>query len=838
MSTFARSNDVDPHKIYVPGIGPRHPKIVIVGEAPSYDELQALKPFVGPSGKLLDGLLRDAGINRGDCWVTNVCKYFVPPSPKKKQIPFKVRAKNVGIDLDQSISELRMEIHALQPNVIVALGATALYALTGKEGIQDYRGSILEGMGYKVIPSYHPAHILHSSGESTGQWNKQILAFDLKRAYEQSQFKDFRLPHRNLQVIKNSAELYSFLDLYKDAKYPSVDIEAYQCVPICIGIAYTKSHGITIPLWNKFNISDIPTYDLVNCWRILADHLASTKVVGQNFGYDRDKLRRLGFKVAGIKSDTLLKAFCINPELPKNLAFLTSLYTQEPFYKNEGMYEGSTNDLLIGCARDACVTKEVDDAMDVHLDELEGRDYYEKFLLPLQGVYAGIEAEGFRVDEEKRKALIRKYIEWDEKLRYEIFELAGEHINVNSHVQVGRLLYEKLGIPAREGTGEEQLTAIINQSKNQQIRLLCEKILENRRVRKTTSTYLYCPTDFDGRMRTSYFICLNTGRSSTNQQDPPIRPDVEYVAIDEGKKTKKRQARGMAFQTITKHGDIGSDIRTMLVVDEGHVFLQADSSQAEARVIFHLAEDYEALKLIDEIDYHALTASWFFGGDWKDHSKAFNNGQETPIRFAGKTLRHACHLGAKAKRAAITVNTDARKAKIPFTITESKAEDAIRIFHARQPKIRGIFQNGVIKALEKSRQLRAPVPYGIDAKVEPPRTFFGRWDDDLFREAFSYIPQRTVSENTKGAALRIKGSAEHAIPGRAPWIRIHVESHDALLVSIPIERKLEAAKILKEELERPIDFAACSLERGKLIIPCEVEEGYDYKNLSKFKDLK
>jgi hypothetical protein len=65
-----------------------------------------------------------------------------------------------------------------------------------------------------------------------------------------------------------------------------------------------------------------------------------------------------------------------------------------------------------------------------------------------------------------------------------------------------------------------------------------------------------------------------------------------------------------------------------------------------------------------------------------------------------------------------------------------------------------------------------------------------------------------------------------------------VESHDALLVSIPIERKLEAAKILKEELERPIDFAACSLERGKLIIPCEVEEGYDYKNLSKFKDLK
>lgn len=828
--------EADPNKTYVPGGGNLHPRIVIVGEAPSYEELSQLKPFVGPSGKLLDALLREANIERSSTWVTNVCKYFVPPSPKKRPVPFLVRARAVGIDIEQCLRELTLEIQSLQPNVIIALGGTALWALTGKKSISDYRGSILYNQGYKIIPSYHPAHILHSSGESTGYWNKQVLAFDLKRAEKQSHFKELRLPERYLRVIKNSGELYEFLEKYKNHTRPSIDIEAWKCIPICLGISYEPHEGITIPLWNEFGISTIQSNDLVNCWRLISDRLATSDVVGQNFGYDRDKLKRLGFVVRSVGSDTMLKSFVINPELPKNLAFNTSLYTEEPFYKNEGMYEGSIDDLLIGCARDACVTKELDNAMDKDLDETGLRSYYERFLLPLQNVYAGIEAEGFCVDIEIRKSLLKKYIEWDEDLRYKLYKLTGQYINTSSPLQVSKLLYDDLAIPAREGSGEEILTTIINREKNDStIKQVCENILESRRVKKTTSTYLYCPTDFDGRMRTSYFICLNTGRSSTNQQDPPIRPEVDYVDVSDGKKTKKHQSRGMAFQTITKHGDIGQDIRTMLVCDPGYIFLQADSSQAEARVIFHLAGDDEALKLIDEIDYHALTASWFFGGTWEDHCKKNNGGQETPIRFAGKTLRHACHLGAKGKRASIEVNTQARKAKIQLTITERKADDAIRIFHNRQPKIRGVFHAGVMQALDRNRKLACPLPYGIDGNIGPTRTFFGRGDDDLYREGYSYIPQRTVSENTKGAALRIKGSDEHNIHGRATWIRIHVESHDALLVSVPIGRKFEAAKILQEEFERPIDFSRCTISRGLLTIPCEVEEGYNYKDLSKFK---
>jgi DNA polymerase I-like protein with 3'-5' exonuclease and polymerase domains len=540
----------------------------------------------------------------------------------------------------------------------------------------------------------------------------------------------------------------------------------------------------------------------------------------------------------------MLKAHAINPELLKSLAFNTSLYTEEPFYKDEGMYQGHMIDLLLGCARDACVTYEVDENMDADLDELGMRPFFENFLMKLPGLYWDIENQGFRVDPQERDRLLRKYVEWDERVRYELYTLVGTEINVNSPKQVSSLLFDNFKLPPRAGTGEEEITALLNSQsaiKKPEHRKVCELILEGRRVRKSISTYLMALPDYDGRMRTTYFPCLDTGRTATGQQDPPIRPIVEVV--DENGK-KKDKVIGIAFQTMTKHGDIGADIRGMYVPDDIHIevgsdnsvrlveeeeiFVQADSSQAEARVVWLLANDEEALRLVDEIDYHAWTASWFFGGTESDYSKKVL-GYEHPIRFAGKTLRHAGHLGAGKRRAAISVNTDARKYKIPIAITEAIAERALKIFHSKQPKIQQVFHTSIIEALKKQRQLTAPIPYGIDSPTGGKRTFFERWGDELFRQAFSYIPQRAVSDNTKAAALRIRV--------RVPTIKIAMESHDALLFSIPISKQKEWIPIIRQEMERPINFNNCSLPRRHLKIPCDIETGNNYRDFKKFKDF-
>lgn len=541
---------------------------MILGEAPGYEEIKARKPFVGASGRELDRLLQDSGINRGDCWVSNVSKYLVPFNERGDKIPFTVRAKNVGIDLNKELEDLQNEINQIRPNIILALGNTALWALSGKTKISQFRGSILHGMGRKFVSTYHPAELLHNSkvGGVKGYWNRQIMILDMKRVKLQSEFPELRLPVRNLEICRSSIQLEEFLKQY-EGKIPAVDIEAGgHCLPVCIGLAFNKSHGMTVPLWNRDGISTLHDNELARIWGLLSDILWRVNgVIGQNFNYDRDKILRLGFQVKRVKEDTMFKAFAINPELPKGLAFNTSIYTEEPYYKDEGMYEGSYNDLFTGCARDSCVTRELCDNMDEDLDGINQRKYYENYLMKLPYMYWKIEQQGFAIDSDRRNELLRKYIERDEKLRYDMFKLVGIEVNPASPKQMHSLLFEVMKLPFKTSTGEEALTELLNSptvQKNEEHVQILENILETRRVRRTISSSVMALPDYDGRLRTTYFPCLETGRSSTSMQDPPIRPSIELR--DENWK-KKDKSMGFPFQTITKHGDIGADVREMLL---------------------------------------------------------------------------------------------------------------------------------------------------------------------------------------------------------------------------------------------------------------------------------
>lgn len=811
---------------YLGGTGPYGAKIVIISDNPQLHELDSGK--VSPP-KDLYRLAREVGLNIDNCWYTYVVKEYVIPNTTKK-IPFAVRCKSSGVDLPKYINELREELKQLAPNLIICLGGTPLWVLTGHKSIHDYRGSILSGWGFKLIATYNPDDLNRKFGEISSYYQRQIIRFDLKRALDESYSPIIDLPKRTLHIANSADDFRGFVHQFKEYKHPAIDIEAHpngSCIPISISAAFTPSFGITAPLWNCDGISSIPDGEMALLWIELSRFLSKHDIIGQNFKYDQDKKKRLGFIIKSLRSDTMLKSFAINPELPKNLAFNTSIHTREPFYKNEGMYEGKIEDLLLGGARDACVTKEIDISMEKELEELGLVKFFYNFLMKLHSLYFSVEETGILVDETKREALLRKYISWDEKLKYELYKIAGYDINVGSWQQVDKLLYEILKIPRRQGTSEEVLTGLLNNViKKENQKQACENILLQRRVKKTINQYALAIPDFDGRMRTSYFICLETGRTATSIQDPPIRPWVE--TRDENNK-KKYKALGASFQTITKHGDIGPDVRTMYVADPGFVFISADSEQAEARVTSLLAEDYEMLEAYNTHDIHALTASWFFGGTEDDWSKK-KLGYECPQRFIGKTLRHAGERGAKGNRAAIEVNTSARKYGVDINISKQEADYRLKIFHEKTPNIQAVYFRQVEEELARTRMLVAPLPYGVDAESGGKRIFFERWGDELNRQAFSYIPQRAVSDNTKAAALRIRE--------RAPWLKLVIEAHDGLLFLCPIGREQEAGKIIKEEMERPIDFTCCSLRRElPLIIPCALEIGTDLYESKKFKLL-
>jgi hypothetical protein len=144
------------------------------------------------------------------------------------------------------------------------------------------------------------------------------------------------------------------------------------------------------------------------------------------------------------------------------------------------------------------------------------------------------------------------------------------------------------------------------------------------------------------------------------------------------------------------------------------------------------------------------------------------------------------------------------------------------------PNIEKVYFPEVVQALtDNRRKLYGPVPYGIDAPLGGVRTFFERWGDELFREAFSYLPQRAVTDNTKAAGIRIKM--------RFPIAHLILESHDSLLFSVRKDTLEDFIPTAVEEMERPIDFTMCSLPRHPISIPCAVEIGDNYMELSKFK---
>lgn len=782
---------------------------MVVGEAPGKLEDQLGRPFVGPSGDLVDEMLEIAGVHRSECWITNVVKYR-PPENKLRRLP------EIGVDLDEQISKLWDEIRQIKPNCILALGGTALKATTGYPKIKNYRGSILESKdGYpKVVATFHPANLLHQAGGEMADYSaKTYMQFDFNRAVEQSRFREFRRPARNLWVCRDSLSLWRFIERYKDSELLAVDVETSRCVPWCIGIACSRHEGISIPILDlktHQNPNGIPASELVEIWKLTDKLLRTKKVIGHNLKFDEPKLRMLGF-VINFYDDTQLRAHAIQPELPKALAFLTSILTEEPYYKDEREdFDPKKHDIkrmLLYNAKDAAVTFEVFEEQEQLLVGLKVKDFHMNLNRRLHRFYSDIEQEGILVDMAKRKELYVKYTNWIDSLGRELADLTGLEVNCNSPKQVANLLYTHLKLPPRTErdrdtglyklkTDEDAIVSLYsNNAKDDHTKRVLKTVLETRQVSKSRSTYISAEPDFDGRIRTAYKITgTETGRTSTGILQAPLRPIK----------------MGMAFQTITKHGDIGADIREELIPDPGYVFLEVDLSQAEDRVVALFGNDYAAFEMWKKgMDRHKITAAQIFKITIEEVTKNH--------RHIGKRVRHAGNYNMQKRRLMQVVTGDAFHLGIDIQVSEWKAGQLLDEFHRNNPNIRQVFHKEVREALIGRTLVN---PFG---RV---RTFLGRWDDELYKEAFAHLPQSTVSDQLKFAGVRIKD--------RLQGLRICMEGHDSLTSLVLVNDVKEVAKVMQEELESPIDFSRCSISRGSLVIPCEFKIGE--KNLKEMTD--
>jgi uracil-DNA glycosylase family protein len=162
------------------GEGPPKAMLMLVGEQPGDAEDRAGHPFVGPAGRVLDQALAEAGIDRSRVYVTNAVKHF-KWEPRGKRRMHKTPAQR---EVEACLQWLEGEIAAVQPGLIVCLGATAAKALMGARfRITASRGEIIRSEGLPpILATFHPSYLLRLKGREGEQEARRAFVQDLRKA--------------------------------------------------------------------------------------------------------------------------------------------------------------------------------------------------------------------------------------------------------------------------------------------------------------------------------------------------------------------------------------------------------------------------------------------------------------------------------------------------------------------------------------------------------------------------------------------------------------------------------------------------------------------------------
>lgn len=241
----------------------------------------------------------------------------------------------------------------------------------------------------------------------------------------------------------------------------------------------------------------------------------------------------------------------------------------------------------------------------------------------------------------------------------------------------------------------------------------------------------------------------------------------------------------------------------MFVASEGYALVEADQSQAESRIALFLANELEQLSLMDKIDLHILRASWINDRTYEQEKVIYDGGINI-YRHMGKHAGHANDNAVGKKRfVEIVYNLSGGE----IEISEWKAGKILSVINERVPGIHNVFHQGIQDALDNNgRELINP--WGAR------RTFFDKLGDEMYKAAYAHIKQSTVTGLTQRVMLEIFRNYK--------WIRLLLESHDAFLCEIPVWRLKEGCGVIKKA-NKVVDFSRCSLPRGELLIPWDLQ---------------
>ncbi len=436
----------------------------------------------------------------------------------------------------------------------------------------------------------------------------------LRELFKEFEFKRFladlpatqTLAYTGYETITTHEALDRLLEKLTQVGKFAVDTETTSEQPVraeLVGISLAAEEGkaFYIPVGHERGTQLPKTEVLRKLGPLLED--PSLLKVGQNIKYDMIVLKKEGVEIRGITCDTMLASYLLDPgRRGHSLDDMAEIFLEHRTIPIKDLIGAGKKQISFAevdiptaatyACEDADVTLRLASILGPRIEQEGLSELFQDLELPLIPVLVSMELAGVRIDIPYLMDLSREFGIMLEKSENEIYELAGEQFNINSPKQLSEVLFQKLGLTPTKKTKTGSSTSLDVLEILAFEHELPRKILDYRSIFKLKSTYVDALTGLVNpkthRIHTSYNQAVAaTGRLSSsdpNLQNIPVR-------TPEGRK-----------------------IRKAFVPEKGHVFVAADYSQIELRVMAHLSGDRRLREAFDSgEDVHAITAASIFG---------------------------------------------------------------------------------------------------------------------------------------------------------------------------------------------------------------------------------
>ncbi len=620
------------------------------------------------------------------------------------------------------------------------------------------------------------------------QVHQPSLFGEAKEQEEEQALGDYHL-------IANEAELVGLVARLQEAEAITVDTETTGTDSMrasLVGISVTDREGEAwyLPLRSPQG-EEVLALERVrrHLGRLLSD--TSLPKQGHNLKYDLKVLHRAGLPMDGLAFDTMIAEWVINPASPnlglKNLAWARLGLTMTNIHDliGKGKQQITMDAVTLGkvvpyaCA-DADIAHRLVAVLRAELEKREQMGLFRDLEMPLIPVLAAMEMAGVKLDLDYLQALSQELATRLAQIEAEIYRLAGEPFNVNSTQQLSRILFEKLGLPTRgirkTKSGFYSTRAGVLE-KLRGLHPMVDLILRYRELSKLKSTYV------DALPR---LVHPETGR-------------VHTTFNQTGTVTGRLSSSNPNLQNIPIRTEEGRRVRRAFVAEDGWLFVGADYSQIELRVMAHISGDENLIAAFERgEDIHATTAAAIFG---------------VPLEKVSYEQRRI----AKAVNFGLIYGQGAYGLAAQIGVTPAQAEAFIERYFHRFPGVRAYMQRiqreattrGYVETLLHRRRYFPELMPGSRATASQRQA--------ALRMAINAPIQGTAADIIKLAMLRLHRRLE----GKAA--RMLLQVHDELIVEAPQEDRDETAAIVREAMEGAFE----------LVVPLKVdlEIGHNWEEM-------